>query len=108
MRRVSQPFFAAALRLAWLWLWPPIRPPLRLEAWLSLWPRPEPVADPAADPEADPAADPARVDPLVGLLTLLTWFGVPFVLLLTGHNQDGRLMAPGVAAFSIAEAARRA
>jgi hypothetical protein len=46
----------------------------------------------------------AAVDPVVGLLTLLTWFGVPFVLLLTGHNQDVRLMAPGVPAFSIAVA----
>jgi hypothetical protein len=50
-----------------------------------------------------PAAT-SGVDPVVGLLTLLTWFGVPFVLLLTGHNQDVRLMAPGVPAFSIAVA----
>ena len=32
---------------------------------------------------------------------MLTWAGIPFLALLAGHNQDGRLMAPAVAAFSI-------
>lgn len=36
-----------------------------------------------------------------GALMLVTWAGLPFLLLLTGHNQDVRLMAPAVAAFSI-------
>ncbi len=41
---------------------------------------------------------------LPSTLVMVTWAGVPFVLLLTGHNQDVRLMAPAVAAFSIAVA----
>src|SRR5260221_485289 len=42
LRRVSQPFFAAALRFACHWLLPPIRPPLWAGSWFSAFPRPEP------------------------------------------------------------------
>src|ERR1044072_9427631 len=48
-RRVSQPFFAAALRLDEDWEAPPLRPPLRELSWLSLRPRPEPDLLPPPD-----------------------------------------------------------
>ena len=38
---------------------------------------------------------------VVPALAVATWALIPFLLLLTGHNQDVRLMAPAVAAFSI-------
>src|SRR5436190_7496849 len=51
LRRVSQPFLAAALRLSEVRLdeQPPLRPPLRELAWLSCLPRPEPDFLPPPD-----------------------------------------------------------
>ncbi len=46
-------------------------------------------------------AAPTGRDVAVPALAVATWALIPFVLLLTGHNQDVRLMAPAVAAFSI-------
>jgi hypothetical protein len=48
-RLVRQPFFAAALRLALLWLEPPLRPPLRDDAFDSVLPRPDPDFLPPPD-----------------------------------------------------------
>ena len=46
-------------------------------------------------------AEPAARNVVVPALAVATWALIPFLLLLTGHNQDVRLMAPAVAAFSI-------
>jgi hypothetical protein len=46
---VRHPFFAAALRLAELWLEPPFRPPLRDDTRDSGFPRPEPDFFPPPD-----------------------------------------------------------
>src|SRR5688500_10794121 len=48
-RLVRQPFFAAALRFAELWLEPPLRPPLRDDTRDSGFPRPEPDFFPPPD-----------------------------------------------------------
>src|SRR5690606_5155990 len=49
LRRVSQPFFAAAERFSLDWLAPPLRPPLRELSCVSFFPRPEPDLLPPPD-----------------------------------------------------------
>ena len=55
-----------------------------------------PVLRRAGEGSTDPTA--LRVVPAIAVAT---WALIPFLLLLTGHNQDVRLMAPAVAAFAI-------
>jgi 4-amino-4-deoxy-L-arabinose transferase-like glycosyltransferase len=44
---------------------------------------------------------PLRLVPLLSLAFLLAWVLVPYLSLATAHNQDVRLMAPGVPALAI-------
>ena len=46
-------------------------------------------------------AEPGARNVVVPALAVATWALIPFLFLITGHNQDVRLMAPAVAASSI-------